>query len=472
MYVLSRTSFFTLRRNLVAGLIFVLGAAASSTAATAGSVAPGSSSATAPEVEVRGLAPSFSASPQALDARVSAAVEEFAATIIEMRHQIHQNPELGNREFQTAALVADYLRSLGLQVETGVAHTGVVGILEGAHPGPVVAVRADMDALPVTEDTPYPFKSTKRTTYLGQEVGVSHACGHDIHTSVELGVAAVLASLRDEIAGTVKFVFQPAEEGPPPGEEGGASLMVAEGVLEDPRPSAIFGLHTAPMEVGAVGLAIGPAYAAVDHFYVTVRGQQAHGAYPHLSADPVVMAAQAVTALQTIRSRNLPPLEPSVITVGMIHGGERFNIIPAEVRMEGTVRTYNEEVRDAVERRMGEILDGITSAGGGSYELRYDRGSPATINDPELAEMMLPTLRRVLGEESVFDVEPATAGEDFAHFANEIPGFYFSLGMIKPGTTSGGHHTPTFQADDPSILVGMRAMSALLLDYLRLAAEQ
>jgi len=367
-------------------------------------------------------------------------------------------------------LVADHLRSLGIEVQTGVAHTGVVGVLVGGRPGPVVAVRADMDALPVTEDTPYPFKSTVRTTYLGQEVGVSHACGHDIHTAVQLGVASVLAEMRDEIPGTVKFIFQPAEEGAPPGEEGGASLMIAEGVLEDPRPSAIFGLHTGAMRVGIVGLAIGPAYAAVDHFYITISGKQAHGAYPHMSVDPVVMAAQAVTAIQTIRSRNLPPLEPSVITIGMIHGGERFNIIPAEVRMEGTVRTYSEFVRSSVEDRMGEILDGVTLAGGGSFELRYDRGSPATINDPELAEMMLPTLRRVLGDLNVENQEPATAGEDFAFFANEVPGFYFSLGMIKPGTTSGGHHTPTFQADDSSIPVGMRAMTALLFDYLESVA--
>ncbi len=404
------------------------------------------------------------------DKRIAAAVEKLSPIIIEMRHRIHQNPELGNRELETAALVADHLRSLGIEVQTGVAHTGVVGVLVGGRPGPVVAVRADMDALPVTEDTPYPFKSTVRTTYLGQEVGVSHACGHDIHTAVQLGVASVLAEMRDEIPGTVKLIFQPAEEGAPPGEEGGASLMIAEGVLEDPRPSAIFGLHTGAMRVGIVGLAIGPAYAAVDHFYITISGKQAHGAYPHMSVDPVVMAAQAVTAIQTIRSRNLPPLEPSVITIGMIHGGERFNIIPAEVRMEGTVRTYNEFVRSSVEDRMGEILDGVTLAGGGSFELKYDRGSPATINDPELAEMMLPTLRRVLGDLNVENQEPATAGEDFAFFANEVPGFYFSLGMIKPGTTSGGHHTPTFQADDSSIPVGMRAMTALLFDYLESVA--
>ncbi|MGD8817912.1 MAG: amidohydrolase, partial [Acidobacteriota bacterium] len=350
---------------------------------------------------------------------------------------------------------------------------GVVGILEGGRPGPVVAVRADMDALPVTEDTPYPFASTKRTTYLGQEVGVMHACGHDVHTAVQLGVASVLASMRDQIPGTVKFIFQPAEEGPPPGEEGGADLMVREGVLENPRPQAIFGLHTfSELDVGTIGFTVGPALAAVDHFRIEIRGKQAHGAQPHLSVDPVVMAAQAVTALQTIRSRNIYALEPSVITVGIIHGGERFNIIPAEVHLEGTVRTYSPEVRDTVERRMGEILAGVTAAGGGSYELDYERGAPATINDPELAAMMSPTISRLIGEGDFVELDPTMGGEDFAYYALEVPGFFFRLGQVAPGTTSGGHHTPTFQADDSSIPVGMRVMSTLLLDYLTQASQE
>lgn len=401
------------------------------------------------------------------------AVDRYAGGIIELRHRIHQNPELGNREFETAKLVAEHLEALGLEVTTGVAHTGVVALLRGAKPGPVVAVRADMDALPVTEDTPFDFKSTVRTTYLGKEVGVMHACGHDVHTSVELGVASVLASMKDELPGTVKFIFQPAEEGPPPGEKGGAELMFAEGVLENPRPSAIFGLHTfADMEVGKVGYTIGPSFAAVDHFIAKVIGKQSHGAYPHYGVDPIVMASQAVMALQTIRSRNLPPLAPSVITVGIFRGGERFNIIPAEVHLEGTVRTYDEDVRDTVERRMNEILDGITRAGGGTYQLDYDRGSPATINDPELSRLTIPSLVAVLGEENVEELEPTTGGEDFAIFANAVPGFYFRLGMVKPGTTSGGHHTPTFTADDESVRVGMRVMSRVLVDYLERGASE
>ena len=404
----------------------------------------------------------------AQDRAVDEAVTRYADQIIELRQRIHQNPELGNREFETAALVAEHLRELDFdEVTVDVAHTGVVGILRGGLPGGVVAVRADMDALPVTEDTSYPFASTVRTEYLGQAVGVMHACGHDVHTAVQLGVASVLASMRDRIPGTIKFIFQPAEEGPPPGEAGGAELMVQEGVLDDPRPSAVFGLHTlASMEVGTLGYRAGPMLAAVDHFKIRVTGQQAHGAYPHLGIDPIVMASQAVVALQTIRSRNLSPLEPSVVTVGLMQGGTRFNIIPADVWMEGTVRTYDPDVRDTIERRIGEILDGVTTAGGGTYELEYDRGSPATINDAELAAQMAPTLEKVVGADRVVVVDPVMGGEDFSFFANEVPGFFFRLGMVPPGTESGGHHTPTFQADDASVPVGMRAMSNLLLDYL------
>ena len=326
--------------------------------------------------------------------RFDVAIERVLPRITEIRHRIHANPELGNREVETAALVADHLRGLGLDdVRTGIAHTGVVAVLRGGRPGPVVAVRADMDALPVTEATDLPFASTKRTTYLGQEVGVMHACGHDIHTAVQLGVASILSGMQAEVPGTVVFVFQPAEEGPPPGEEGGAKLMLEEGVFHDPRPEAVFGLHaSAHADVGRVAYTPGGALAAVDHFRATIRGRQAHGAAPHLGIDPVVMAAQAVTALQTIRSRNLSPLAPSVITVGLIRGGTRFNIIPGEVRLEGTVRTYDPDVQDTVERRMREILDGITRAGGGSFELDYDRVVPVTINDRTLTSATVPSL--------------------------------------------------------------------------------
>jgi amidohydrolase len=405
---------------------------------------------------------------QAPDARVAAAVEAITPRILEIRHRLHQYPELGNREFETAKLVAERLRALGLdEVRTGVAHTGVVGVLRGGRPGPVVAVRADMDALPVTEDTPYPFKSTVRATYLGQEVGVSHACGHDVHVAVQLGVAEILAGMRRELPGTVLFIFQPAEEGPPPGEQGGAALMLEEGAFANPRPSAVFGLHTqASLDVGIVGYTPGPALAAADHFWITVKGRPPHGASPELSVDPVVTAAQVVLALQTIRSRSLSPLEPSVVTVGMIHGGERFNIIPGEVRLEGTVRTYSTAAQDQAERRLREIVAGVTASAGATFEITYERGSPPVINDLALTERMVPTLQRLLGAGNVRRIDPAMVGEDFSYFANEVPGFFYRLGVQKPGTVSGDHHTPTFQADDASIPIGMRVMTGLLLDYL------
>jgi amidohydrolase len=399
---------------------------------------------------------------------IDTAIERVIPEIVEIRHHLHQHPELGNREYETAKLVAEYLRDLDFDVvETEVAHTGVVALLRGGRPGPVVAVRADMDALPVTENTPYPWKSTVRTTYLGQDVGVSHACGHDLHTAVQLGLASVLASMRDELPGTVKLIFQPAEEGAPPGEEGGAALMIEEGVLDDPRPEVIFGLHTMwNMPVGKVGYTPGPALAASDHFSITIRGTGAHGASPHLSHDPIVMAGQAITALQTIRSRNLPPMEPGVLSIGLVRGGTRWNIIPEEVELQGTVRSYSADAQDLVERRMNEILAGVTSAGGGSFELHYDRGIPVTVNDVALTDRMLPTLERAVGEDNAQRLEPATVAEDFSYFANEIPGFYYRLGTLKPGTTSGNHHTPDFQADDSAIPVGIKVMAYLVWDYL------
>jgi amidohydrolase len=331
----------------------------------------------------------------------------------------------------------------------------------------VVAVRADMDALPVTEETDVPFRSTVRTTYLGQEVGVMHACGHDVHVAVQLGLASVLAGLRDRLPGTVVFVFQPAEEGPPPGERGGAALMLEEGAFRDPRPQAVFGLHArADAEVGTAGYAPGPFMAGAATWHAVVRGRQAHGAMPHLAVDPIVTASQIVLALQTIRSRTLSPFTPSVVTVGVIRGGERFNIIPGEVRLSGTIRYYHAAVRDTIERRIREIMDGITRAAGATFELTVEPGLPVTVNDRALTARVVPSLERVLGGAAVRLVEPWSASEDFSFFANEVPGFYFNLGTQRPGTVSGGHHAPTFRADDSAIPVGVRAMAALVLDYL------
>ena len=400
-------------------------------------------------------------------ARIEREGAKVEPTIVELRHQVHQNPELSNREEKTARLVADFCRKLGLEVRTGVAHHGVVALLRGGKAGPTVAVRADMDALPVTEETPFPFKSTVRTRYLGQEVGVMHACGHDIHTTVQLGVAAILTALRADLPGTIKFIFQPAEEGPPPPEDGGARMMIAEGVLENPKPTVIFGLHSfSEMPVGEIGYTEGPAFAGADTFEVKIIGKQAHGASPHLAVDPVVTAAEFVLALQTIRSRVLPPLEPSVVTVGAIHGGQRHNIIPAEVSLSGTIRSYNEDVRKTIKERFRTLLEGITAAAGARSEIaRYD-GIPATVNNVALTRESIPALERVVGKGKVKPIPPTMGGEDFAYFANAIPGFFYRLGTVKPGTSSGDHHTPTFLADDTSLPVGMKAMSCLLVDYL------
>jgi amidohydrolase len=403
----------------------------------------------------------------AADARVEAAVAKLAPGAIEARHRIHQNPELGNRETKTAEAIAAYLKSLGLEPRTGVGRTGVVANLKGGRPGPYVAVRADMDALPVTEDTPFPFKSTVRTTYLGQEVGVSHACGHDVHVAVQMGVAAVLAGMKAELPGEVQFIFQPAEEGPPPGEEGGAALMLKEGLWSERKPQAVFGLHaSAHDDVGALTYCSGPALSAADDLDITIKGKSAHGARPDLAVDPVVVAAQAVNALQTIRSRNVPPNAPSVITIGIVRGGQRRNIIPADVEMQGTVRTYDPKVQDLIERRIREVLDGVTRAAGATFDMRYNRSYPVTVNDVALTRLTLPSLVRAVGAAKVTEVAPLPASEDFSFFSNATPGFFFFLGTRKPGTVSGDHHTPTFTADDGAVPVGMRAMSFVLLDYL------
>ena len=402
----------------------------------------------------------------ALDARVDQEAQRVTPQIIELRHKVHQNPELSNRETQTAELVASYLKGLGLEPRTGIAKTGVVALLKGGKPGPLIAVRADMDALPVVEATDLPFRSTRRDTLEGQPVGVAHACGHDVHTTALLGVAAVLTAVQKDLPGSVLFIFQPAEEGPPAGEKGGASLMLEEGVFKD-KPVAAFALHSFPdLQVGQIGYNAGPTYAAVDQFRIKIHGKQAHGAYPHQGIDPIVIGSEAVMALQTLRSRYLPPLEPSVITVGIFRGGERFNIIPGEVTLEGTVRTYKKEVQDEIERRMREMLDGITRANGATFDLDYQRNAPATVNDPALSQTVQPLLERILGAENVKIVEPTMGGEDFAYFANVVPGFYYRLGVVKPGTTSGGLHTPTFRADDSAVPVGIRVMSRLLVDYL------
>jgi len=412
------------------------------------------------------------ADAQTVSPPIDAAVERALPSITEVRHQIHQHPELSNREVETARLVADHLRALGLDVRTGIAHTGVVGLLKGGLPGRVIALRAEMDALPVTEDTSLPFKSQVKTTYDGKEMGVGHACGHDVHIAVMVGVASVLAPMRDRLPGTVMFIFQPAEEGAPAGEEGGAELMLKEGLFRDVRPDAVLGLHAhAELPVGTVGYVTGATNASADYFDIVIKGKSAHAAWPQESVDPVVTAAQAVLALQTIRSRQLSPYEPSVITVAQIHGGIRDNIIPADVRLSGTVRLFSRAAQDEVERRMRQILDGVTHAAGATYTLTYTRQAPVNVNNPSLVTSLLPTLTRVLGNEHVVSPQPWMAADDFAYFAAEVPAFFFALGTVKPGTTSGNNHTPTFLADDGALPVGMRAMAHMVWDYLSASAS-
>jgi len=406
---------------------------------------------------------------------VSTATNRILPKLIEVRHDLHRHPELSNRETRTAALVARELRRLGLEVRTGIAKTGVVGILRGARPGRVVGVRADMDALPVTEQTDLPFKSVETATYLGRTTGVSHACGHDIHVAVGLGVAEVLSGLRSQIQGSVVFYFQPAEEGPPKGEEGGAKLMIEQGVLRDPKPDVIFALHAngdPPEEVGdweqvgKISYTPGPQYAAATSWSARVIGRQAHGATPHLGVDAIVTASQIVNGLQTIRSRTLSPFEPAVVTVGVFQAGDRRNIIAGEAHLEGTVRTFNDSATALIKKRMQEIFAGTAAAAGARFELTFDETIPVTVNDTVLARRFHPVLERMVGVENVGVVPPETGAEDFSFFAQKVPSFYFKLGAVRPGNTSGGHHTPTFRADDEAIPVGVRAMTALALEAL------
>jgi amidohydrolase len=409
------------------------------------------------------------------DPEVRAATERILPKLVEVRHDLHRHPELGNRETRTAALVASELRRLGLEVRTGVAKTGVVGILRGKRAGRVVGLRADMDALPVTEKTDVPFKSVETATYLGRETGVSHACGHDIHVAVALGVAEVLSGFRNKLPGTVVFYFQPAEEGPPVGEQGGAKLMIAEGVLRDPKPDFLFAFHAngdPPDEVGdweqvgKISYTPGAQYAASTAWRARVVGRQAHGASPHLGIDAIVTASQIVNALQTIRSRTLSPLEPAVVTVGVFQSGDRRNIIAGEAHLEGTVRTFNDSTTNLIKARMREIFTGVTGAAGARFELDFEETIPVTVNDTMLARRAHPVLERMVGDENVGIVPPETGAEDFSYFARQVPSFYFKLGAVRRGNVSGGHHTPTFRADDEAIPIGVRTMTAIVLEAL------
>ncbi|MEM7086775.1 MAG: amidohydrolase [Bacteroidota bacterium] len=414
------------------------------------------------------MAIAYSATAQ-MDKNVLKDIENIESKVIDWRHYFHENPELSNREFNTAKKIAEHLRSLGMEVQTEVAITGVVGVLKGDQPGKVVALRADIDGLPVTERNDLPFKSKVKTTFLDKETGVMHACGHDTHISILMGVAEVLSKHKDKIKGTVKFIFQPAEEGPPPGEEGGAKVMIKEGVLKNPDVDAIFGLHiNSGTPVGTIRYKSGGTMAAVERFVVDVQGKQTHGSAPWSGVDPILISAKIIDGFQTIISRESPLVqEAAVITVGKITSGVRFNIIPESAEMIGTVRTLDPKMRELIMRRMNEMARDIAKAYGGTATIKWQNNTVVTYNDPALTAQMVPTLEAVAGKENVQIMKATTGGEDFSYFQEVVPGFYFFLGGMTPGNTQAfPHHTPDFKIDDAGMLLGVKAMTQVAFDYL------
>ncbi len=414
-----------------------------------------------------GNQPRFSPLGPQVDAR-AAAVEQ---KVVAWRRDFHEHPELSNREFRTAEKVAEHLRSLGLEVKTGVAKTGVVAVLRGAKPGGTVALRADMDALPLVERVDLPFKSIQKDQYLGQEVGVMHACGHDAHTAMLMGAAEVLAGLRGDIAGNIVFLFQPAEEGPPPGEEGGAPLMIKEGALNDPPVEAIFGIHINSLTpVGTIKYRPGGTMAAADRFTIKVHGKGAHGSTPWLGEDPIVAAAAIVEGIQHIVSRQTDLIsEPAVITVGKISGGTRHNIIPDDVEMLGTIRTLDSKIREKLLVDFRRTVAHIAEANDCTADITLDPGLPITFNNPDLTEKMLPTLRRAAGEANVQLGKASTGSEDFSFFAQRVPGLFVFLGGMEKGadpSNTAGHHTVDFRIDESGMLLGVRTYCLLALDWL------
>jgi amidohydrolase len=406
------------------------------------------------------------------DQKIAALADQLEAGVINWRRDIHANPELGNREFRTAKVVADHLRKLGFdEVRDHVAHTGVIGLLKGTKPGPCVALRADMDALPVTEEVDVPFKSTVRAMWNGAECGVMHACGHDAHVAILMGVAELLVGMRDQIAGSVKFLFQPAEEMPPIGEEGGADLMIREGCLEDPPVAAIFGLHmSSKLHAGKMGFRAGPYMASADQFRIFVRGAQTHGAQPWSGVDPIVVGSQIVMGLQTVVSRKVNLTEePAVVTVGSFHSGNRSNIIPEEAHMEGTIRSFSERHREDIHEFVKKISTLIAESGGATAHVHIQRGYPVTVNNPELVAWSVPVLRQALGEANVNEIPKTCGGEDFAFYQQKVPGFFFHIGCTPPDqlcTRAAPGHSPRFYIDESGLKLGLKAMTTLALSWL------
>lgn len=406
------------------------------------------------------------------DAVIGAHADRLEPQVIQWRRHIHANPELGNREFETAKLVAAHLKQLGFDdVREQVAYTGVVGVLKGGKPGACVALRADMDALPVTEETDVPFKSTVRAQWNGAEAGVMHACGHDTHVAILMGVAEILAAMKSELQGTVKFIFQPAEETPPLGEEGGARIMIEQGCMQNPRVDAIFGLHiTSKQHVDVIGYRSGPLMASSDPFYISVRGRQTHGAQPWSGVDPIVVGAQIVLGLQTIVSRRMNITEePSVVTVGSFHAGNRGNIIPDEAKMEGTIRAFDDRHREQLHACVHQVSTLIAESGGANAQVHIQHGYPVTSNDEALTHWAVPVLKRVAGEGAV-GVCPKTCGaEDFSYYQREVPGFFFFIGCTpkaKSCKDADSNHSPRFYVDESGLKLGVRSLATLAVDWL------
>ncbi len=406
-----------------------------------------------------------------LQTKLDQQAKDIDAKVIEWRRHLHQNPELSNRETKTAAYIAEHLKSLGLKVQTGVAVTGVVGLLETGKPGPVIALRADMDALPVTERNSLPFASKVKTTFNAQETGVMHACGHDTHVAMLMGVAEILSKNKSELKGTVKFIFQPAEEGAPDGEEGGADLMVKEGVLENPKVDAIFGLHiSSNTPVGQLTYRPGGLLAASDRFSIRVKGRQAHGSAPWNSVDPIVVSAQIINGLQTIISRQTElTKEAAVITVGRMQGGIRENIIPEEAFLAGTIRTLDTAMQQKIHDKIILTATKIAESAGATAEVKITRETPVTYNDPALTQKMVPSLQKASGASNTKVINAITGAEDFAFYQKKVPGLFFFVGGMSPDqnpATVASHHTPDFMIDEQGFITGVKAMLNLTVDYM------
>ncbi|WP_413670315.1 amidohydrolase [Mucilaginibacter sp. Mucisp86] len=413
------------------------------------------------------------AQKNALRSQVSSKADALQDQVTTWRRDFHEHPELGNHEVRTSAIIAKHLQSLGIEVTTGIATTGVVGTLKGGHPGPVVALRADMDGLPVIERTPVPFASKVKTTYNGQEVGVMHACGHDSHMAILMAVAQVLSSIKADLHGTVKFIFQPAEEGVEPGQKGGAEEMVKEGVLENPKVDVVFGLHiNSQTEVGKITYRPGGTMAGVNDMQIIVKGRSAHGAYPWSSVDPIVTSAQIINALQTIVSRNINVTEnPAVVTVGAIKGGNRSNIIPESVEMLGTLRSFTPADEKLLITRVTEIATKTAEAQGATATVKipYSNHYPVTYNDPELTQKMLPSLQQTAGAANVLLRPPVTGAEDFSFYQEKVPGLFVFLGGMPKGgdpLKAPSHHTPDFYIDESGFSLGVKALCNLTIDYM------